>query len=88
MKQHIPVTIPITFIQKTQEIQALPLHNPWILELYDNQLVFSIKDYQGRPYLHFKAYVMWYHDDVRIEHFCGGIVFESPMNGIEWENTK
>jgi len=29
-----------------------------IFNLHDNQLVFSIKDHQGRPYMHLKAYVM------------------------------
>jgi len=35
--------------------------------------------------MHLKAYVMWCHDDVRIEHLVDGIDLENPMNGIEWE---
>jgi len=53
-----------------------------IFKLHDNQLVFSIKDYQGRPYMHFKAYVMWCHDDVRIEHFFRWDWFREPH---EWD---
>jgi hypothetical protein len=54
-----------------------------IFNLHDNQLVFSIKGYQGRPYMHLKAYVMWCHDDVRMELLAEvGLIWRTPWMGL------
>jgi len=56
-----------------------------IFNLHGNQLVFNNKDYQVVAIVYNKSHGRW----CQVGAFSRDMIdLESPMNGIDWKNTK